>query len=65
MRRLRQDADWLVSVALVVSAAVAATSLGLGACGVGAFADDDINDMLGVDGTEEAAVYMVAVGRRG
>jgi SagB-type dehydrogenase family enzyme len=41
---------------------LAATSLGLGACGVGAFADDDINAMLGVDGTDEAAVYMLAVG---
>ena len=42
---------------------LAATSMGLGACGVGAFMDDDINDMLGVDGTEEAAIYLVAVGR--
>jgi SagB-type dehydrogenase family enzyme len=42
---------------------LAASSMGLGACGVGAFMDDDINDMLGVDGTEEAAIYLVAVGR--
>ncbi len=41
---------------------LAATSLGLGACGVGAFMDDDINRMLGVDGVEEAVVYMLAVG---
>ena len=41
---------------------LAATSMGLGACGVGAFLDDDINDLLGVDGTEEAAIYMLAVG---
>lgn len=41
---------------------LAAVSLGLGACGVGAFMDDQINAMLGVDGTEEAAVYMLAVG---
>jgi SagB-type dehydrogenase family enzyme len=41
---------------------LAATSLGLGACGVGAFMDDDINSMLGVDGVEEAAVYMLALG---
>ena len=41
---------------------LAAVSLGLGACGVGAFMDDQINEMLGVDGTEEAAVYMLAVG---
>ncbi|HEX7195375.1 MAG TPA: SagB/ThcOx family dehydrogenase [Candidatus Limnocylindria bacterium] len=41
---------------------LAAVSLGLGACGVGAFMDDQINEMLGVDGVEEAAVYMLAVG---
>jgi SagB-type dehydrogenase family enzyme len=45
------------------NAYLAAVSLGLGACGVGAFLDDQINEMLGVDGTEEAAVYMLAVGR--
>jgi SagB-type dehydrogenase family enzyme len=44
------------------NAYLAATSLGLGACGVGAFMDDAINEMLGVDGTQEAAVYMFAVG---
>ncbi len=41
---------------------LAAISLGLGACGVGAFMDDQINEMLGVDGVEEAAVYMLAAG---
>lgn len=46
------------------NAYLAATSMGLGACGVGAFLDDSINEMLGVDGVEEAAVYMVAVGKR-
>jgi SagB-type dehydrogenase family enzyme len=42
---------------------LAATSMGLGACAIGAFMDDDINAMLGVDGVEEAAVYMLALGR--
>ena len=46
------------------NAYLAATALGLGACGVGAFMDDAINEMLGLDGVEEAAVYLVAVGRR-
>jgi SagB-type dehydrogenase family enzyme len=41
---------------------LAATSTGLGACAIGAFMDDDINAMLGLDGIEEAAVYMLAVG---
>jgi SagB-type dehydrogenase family enzyme len=44
------------------NAYLAATSSGLGACGIGAFMDDQINAMLGVDGVEEAAVYMLAVG---
>ena len=42
---------------------LAATSMGLGACAVGAFADDRANAMLGVDGKEEATVYMLAVGK--
>ena len=44
------------------NAYLAATSMGLGACAVGAFMDDAINAMLGVDGVEEAAVYMLAAG---
>jgi len=44
------------------NAYLAATSMGLGACGIGAFMDDAINEMLGVDGVEEAALYMLAVG---
>ncbi len=44
------------------NAYLAAADLGLGACGIGAFMDDQINVMLGVDGVEEAAVYMLAVG---
>lgn len=42
---------------------LAATSAGLGACAIGAFMDDAINELLGIDGTEEAAVYLLAVGR--
>jgi SagB-type dehydrogenase family enzyme len=44
------------------NAYLASTSMGLGACGVGAFMDDAINEMLGIDGVDEAAVYMLAVG---
>jgi SagB-type dehydrogenase family enzyme len=43
---------------------LAATSLGLGACAVGAFLDDQLNDLLGLDGKEEAALYVVSVGQR-
>jgi len=42
---------------------LAATSMGLGACAVGAFLDDDLNDLLGLDGKEEAALYVITVGR--
>lgn len=42
---------------------LAATSMGLGACAVGAFMDDSINALLGLDGVEEAALYMLAVGK--
>ena len=42
---------------------LAATGLGLGACTVGAFDDDALNDLLGLDGQEEAALYIIAVGQ--
>jgi SagB-type dehydrogenase family enzyme len=42
---------------------LAATSLGLGACAIGAFLDDDCNDLLGLDGEEEAALYLIPVGK--
>jgi SagB-type dehydrogenase family enzyme len=40
-----------------------ATSMGMGACAVGAFLDDDLNRLLGVDGEQEAAIYMLSVGK--
>ncbi len=42
---------------------LAATSMGMGACAVGAFLDDGLNGMLGVDGQREAAIHMLAVGK--
>ncbi|HUG84902.1 MAG TPA: SagB/ThcOx family dehydrogenase [Euzebya sp.] len=44
------------------NAYLAATSMGMGACAVGAFLDDPMNGMLGVDGRTEAAVYMLGLG---
>jgi SagB-type dehydrogenase family enzyme len=41
---------------------LAATSMGLGACAVGAFLDDDLNELLGLDGQKEAALYVISVG---
>lgn len=41
---------------------LAATSLGLGCCTIGAFFDDEVNQVLGVDGLEETALYLGVVG---
>ncbi len=43
---------------------LAAEAAGLGACMVGAFFDETVNDLLRVDGRQEAALGMVAVGPR-
>lgn len=40
-----------------------ATSLGLGACAIGAFLDDNLNELLGLDGEAEAALYLIPVGK--
>ena len=42
---------------------LAATALGLGVCGIGAFLDDPLNELLGLDGEQEAALYLVTVGQ--
>jgi SagB-type dehydrogenase family enzyme len=42
--------------------ALAATSIGLGSCQVGAFYDDEVNEIIGVDGEEESAIYLSIVG---
>lgn len=41
---------------------LAAEDLGLGFCAMGAFYDDMINELLGVDGVSETAVYLGAAG---
>lgn len=42
---------------------LAAASMGLGACAVGAFLDDEVNALLGLDGEDEAGLYLIAVGK--
>jgi SagB-type dehydrogenase family enzyme len=42
---------------------LAATAMGLGACAVGAFLDDALNELLGLDGEQEAALYVLSVGQ--
>lgn len=41
---------------------LAATSMGMGACAVGAFLDDNLNSMLDIDGRREAVLYFLSVG---
>lgn len=42
--------------------ASAATCISLGSCQIGAFFDDEVNQILGVDGLEESAIYLSIVG---
>ena len=41
---------------------LAATALGLGAVPIGGFVDDEVNDLLDLDGVDEAVIYMAMVG---
>jgi SagB-type dehydrogenase family enzyme len=43
---------------------LAASALGIGACGVGAFYDDEVNALIAFGGTRPRAVYLQALGRR-
>lgn len=43
---------------------VAAEATGNGACPVAAFYDDEMNTLLGLDATEETAIYAAAVGKK-
>ena len=42
--------------------AMASCSIGLGSCQIGALFDDEVNRIIGVDGTEESVIYMSVVG---
>jgi SagB-type dehydrogenase family enzyme len=41
---------------------LAGTAAGLGVCSIGAFFDDRVNALIGVDGIEETAVYLASIG---
>ncbi len=43
--------------------ALAATAIGLGSCQIGAIYDDEVNEIVGVDGQEESTIYLSLVGR--
>ena len=42
--------------------ALSAVSIGLGSCQIGAFFDDEINQVIGLDGVEESVLYLSVVG---
>ena len=42
--------------------ALAAVSLGLGSCQIAALFDDEVNALVGADGSRESVLYMTAVG---
>jgi SagB-type dehydrogenase family enzyme len=41
---------------------LAVTALGGGACPVAAFFDEEVNEIISIDGEEEAALYLASVG---
>ncbi len=41
---------------------LACTAMGLGCCAIGAFYDDEVNRIIGVDGMAESVVYIATVG---
>jgi len=41
---------------------LAGEAIGLGVCAIGAFFDDDMNQIVGLDGTDETIIYMSTVG---
>lgn len=42
--------------------ALAAVALGLGSCQIAAFFDDEVNELIGIDGINESVIYMSSVG---
>jgi len=43
---------------------LAAEAIGCGACAIGAFEDDDVNRVLGLDGERQFAIYLATVGKK-
>jgi len=41
---------------------LAAIGIGMGTCQIGAFFDEEVNDLLGIDGIEESVVYASTLG---
>lgn len=47
---------------LAQNLALSAEALGLGSCQIAAIYDDEMNELLGIDGTEESVIYLSSVG---
>ena len=47
---------------LAENLSLAAESLGLGSCNIGALFDNEINDLLEIDGEKETVIYLCTVG---
>jgi SagB-type dehydrogenase family enzyme len=43
---------------------LAAETIGCGACAIGAFEDDEVNRVLGLDGEQRFAIYLATVGKK-
>jgi len=43
---------------------LAAESIGAGACAIGAFTDETMNELLGLDGVNQFVIYLASVGKR-
>ena len=44
---------------------LASEAVGCGACAIGAYDDDEVNALLGIDGSEQFVIYMATVGKKG
>jgi len=42
--------------------ALTAAAMGIGTCQIAAIFDDEVNEIIGVDGSEESAIYLTTVG---
>lgn len=43
---------------------LSAESIGAGVCAIGAYSDDEINSLLGLDGKDRFVIYIAAVGKK-
>lgn len=46
------------------NAYLASEALGLGCCAIGAFFDDEVNSVIGIDGKAEISIYLCTIGKK-